>query len=1094
MMMLKQKTCQTCHTPALAGLHHCSTCLLTPVTLTKAWTASSQPTLTFHPGSRIGRFEILENLGAGGFSEVYSVDDSKSPNRPSIALKVMRMGLNSAEFLSRFEQEHLMLRRLEDPGIVKVYESGSTPDGRPYFVMDQIDGLRITDYCDSERLLLESRVELFIDVCRAVHHAHQKGIIHRDLKPDNILVTEQDGVSLPHVIDFGLAKAAESWNEASPTEPSDRWVTRIGVTMGTPGYISPEQADGREDTDTLSDVYSLGVVLYELVAQRPPWPHEIWKQIPHSKWSSHKRDNPPIKPSSHRSLYTHGRLIDDDLDTICHKAMANDRDQRYESVSQLATDLRYWLRGDPILAKPPSLSYRLRKLASRYRWQSATLLASLGACVLVAVFGVTLAIRERRYSAKLAIERSAAIDAKSLAAESRELAIRERTVAQHSAYASNIKLSTIQLEKGQPYLAQQIINETQASLRGWEWQYLQSLIPRPVLSIPSGLEGPVSVGVSQNRSYAVVSDGRSISRLDLKSAAKPTPCEFQRLFQHVAISDDGEFIAALMHQSSSSCIKVYQHKQPTSSNDVSLSEVWSFPVHGDSSLAWESGNGSPALIVVEGNGSEPAKWSVRKLSATQGDVLLKTDLKRWKLADKGLLVGKSLAIVRCSFDRLAVLRLSDLSIAGYVYGSPSSLIEDFEFNVDESRVVFAQSGTVFEAEWNQSGADVAKIKPNQNIPSLFEVDKQYGEIHRLNRTSENLWMAITDTHCIVQGKDAVLLPTKSETKFVSLLDGSYATILPHGDFEIRRELQAPKENQFTGRSVLPGPEGRRAVVSPSSEFCLYQTWLRQNVFKCSLLEESAPVAFVTPENPKLEWSRLPVFHPDGTAVVALSPKRSDRQKGSKLATLHWEGETAKSEPLPIVATPWSAAASPNGQRLFVGTMRGVVALDWSHLELEKEWPLENGPFVVMPTADNSGVFAIGIDHLVHRLRFDAEPISSDRIIEDGPGLIPAHSDYLQSEQVLAIHESSQVSIIALGDIHTKIDRIPVEASVTSIRFSADGKRLAIAMANRKIAIWDWKGKHRLLELSTRGTCSSMDFSQDGRWLVNTDYDPCLTVR
>ena len=1092
--MSKQETCKTCGSPAIAGMYYCSTCLLMPVSMSQGLSPTGQQSVTFQPGSRIDRFEILESLGVGGFSEVYSVCDCDSPNRPPIAIKVMRMGLNSDEFLSRFEQEHLILRRFEDPGIVRVFESGITEDGRPYFVMEQIDGLRITDYCASENLSLESRVELFIDVCRAVHHAHQKGIIHRDLKPANILVTYHDGVSVPCVIDFGLAKAVESWNESSQIKPSDAWVTGLGVTMGTPGYISPEQADGTEDTDTLSDAFSLGVVLYELVAQHPPWPHETWKRIPHSKWSDYKRDNAPAKPSSFGLLYTQARRIDDDLDTICRKALATDRDQRYESVSQLATDLRYWLRGDPILARPPSLAYRIRKLTSRYRWQSATLVASLCACLLAAVFGVTLALRERRYSAKLAIERSAAIEAKSLATESKELAIRERTVAQHSAYASSIHLATIQIANGQPYQAQQILNTTQSSLRGWEWSYLQSLVPRSVLSVSTGLEGPISVGVSQNRQFAVVSDARSISRIDLKSSAKPTPSAIQRNVQHIAISDDGQYIATLTHQSSSS-IKVYQTTQPDGRNDANpLTEVWSFPVHGDSSLAWESGSQSPSLIVVEGNGSEPAPWSVRRMRAATGEVLAKTEVKRWKLADKGLLVGRSFAIVRCSFDRLAVLRLSDFSIVGYIHGYPNNLIEDFEFNSDESRVAFSQGDTVFEAEWEQPEADVAMIEPNQSLRTLFEIDSQYGEIHRINRTSDNRWMAISDTHCIVEGEVPVPLPVKTETKLVSLLDGTYATILPHGDFEIRREIQDLVGNRFTSRTVLPEPEGRRVVISPSSEYCLYQTWARENVFQCSLVNDAYSVIQETPENSKLEWARLPAFHHDGSAIVATPSKQNDHHPSSELAILRRTDESVENKPLPIDSTPWSAAASPDGERLFVGTMRGVAAIDWQSCTLLKEWPLANGPFVVMPMVDNSGVFAIGKDHLVHQLQLGSERVVSNRIIGDGPGIVPANCDYCPNEQLLAISESSDVSIFALGEPHTKIERIPVEASVTSIRFSTDGKRLAIATSNRKIAIWDWRGKHRLIELTTRGTCSSMDFSRDGRWLVNTDYGPCLTIR
>ena len=1093
-MTTTKNTCKICDSPALSGKFYCSTCLLSPIAKPNTEQSSPVHSYTFQPGDQIDRFAIIGMLGVGGFSEVYSVTDSDSPNRSSLAIKVMRQGLNSNEFLSRFEQEHKILRRLEDPGIVRVFESGFTNDGRPYFVMEQIDGLRITDYCDTEKLSLESRVEIFVDVCRAVHHAHQKGIIHRDLKPANILVSYHDGALIPRVIDFGLAKALEFSSEPEQSVDSSVWVTQLGVAMGTPGYLSPEQADGTEDTDTLSDTYSLGVVLYELIAQSPPWPHDTWKRIPHSQWSRYKRENIAPKPSSRKWVYPAGKGIDDDLDTICGKALATDRDERYESVSQLATDLTYWLRGDPILAKSPSLTYRLRKLSARYRWQTATAVISLAACMLTAVLGVTIAIRERKNSMKFATERTAAIEAKSLANELREMAVQERTTAQHSAYASSIKLATMQIAYNQPYLAQQILTATESALRGWEWSYLRSQIPKPERTIPLGMDRPVSLGISHNRRYAVVSDGRTLSRLDLLSGTTSNPCEVTSLVHHLAISDDGQYIAALTHQKESS-IKVYRFEQvDTSIHSKCLSEIWSKPVHGDSSLAWEFGTESPALIIVEGNGPEPSLWSVQKLESTSGKLISKVGLKRWKLADKGLVVGKSHAIVRCCFDRLAVIRLSDFAIVGYVLGNDNSLIEDFEFNLDESRVVFAQARSVMEAQWDQPEADIIEIETNKNQKTLFTVGKKFGVVHRLNRASDNRWMAITDTHCMMERGDEILLPTKNETKCLSLLDGTYAAILPHGAFDIRRELLNLAGRKVKARTVSPDPEGRRAAVSPSSEFCIYQVWSRQNVFRCSLRNNSPPLAYETPENPKSEWTRLPVFHPDGTAIIGTLPTEVNGQEKSTLAALRWTEETDKAEPLPIHSPAWSAATSINGGELFVGTIQGVSMIDWPNRSLVKEWDLENGPFVVMPMNDHAGFFAMGVDHVVHRLLLTEDQPQSQRIMDGGPGVIPAHSDYFPDEQLLAIEESLQVGIFSLGREHKSVVKIPVEAAVTALRFSPDGKRLAVAMSNRKIAIWDWKGMHRLIDVTTRGTCSSIDFSRDGRWMVNTDFAPCLTIR
>ncbi|MFO0939575.1 MAG: hypothetical protein U0930_02290 [Pirellulales bacterium] len=825
----------------------------------------------------------------------------------------------------------------------------------------------------------------------------------------------------------------------------------------------------------------------------------FWKRIPHAKWSDHKRENTPLKPSSRAPLYSSGRHIDDDLDTICLKALAAERDRRYESVSQLATDLTYWLRGDPIQAKPPSLTYRLRKLANRYRWQSATLIVSLVACVVAALLGITLAIRERKHSTKLAIERSAAIDAKLMANELRELAIHERIVAQHSAYASSIRLATMQLESNQPYLAEQILNETQTSLRGWEWTYLHAQLPQAELSMATGLNRPTSLAISHNHNFAVVSDGHRLSRLDLQSAQHSMPYEVNGKVQRVAITDDGLFVAALIHEKAP-VVRVYQFQATdtfSSSPQLSalqLTEVWSLEVNRDSALAWEHGLRDPALIVMEGNGPKPEPWSLHKLKRASGESLCNTSLKRWKLSNKDLVVGKTLAIVRCSSDRLAVVRLSNLSIAGYIYGGPDNRIEDFEFNSAEDGVVYCRGRGMVESPWDQADKDVEELDPNQTINARLIVDKPFVEIYRLNRTSDDKWTAITDTHCIVEQSEAVLHPIKNESKTVSLLDGRYATILQHGLFEIRRELLESKSSRFSSRSVAPNPEGRRVVVHPSSEFCLYQNWSRENVYYCSLKDQSEPYGLATAGNRKVEWSRLPIFHPDGTAIIGTTPTQTEGNEKSELMALRWGEENSDPTPLPINSTAWSAAPSIDGKKLFVGTVQGVAVIDWSSRKRIQDWGLENGPFIVMPMSDNTGLFAMGVDHVVHQLNFESQQTRSSSIMEKAKGLKPADSDYFAEDHLLAISETPEVHIFRLGDSHQKIATIPVEAKATAIRFSPDGKRLAIAMSNRKIAIWDWLGMHRLLDLSTRGACSSMDFSRDGRWLVNTDFGPCLTIR
>ena len=348
-----------------------------------------------HP-ERIGPYRLLQVLGQGGMGLVY-VAEQTTPVRRRVALKVIRAGMDSREVVARFEAERQALAVMEHPNIAKVLDGGATDEGRPYFVMELVKGVPLTDYCDTSKLSTRDRLALFLQICSAVQHAHQKGVIHRDLKPSNILVMIQDGQAVPKVIDFGIAKAL-----AQPlTEKT--LVTDFGRPMGTPAYMSPEQAEmSGLDVDTRTDVYSLGVILYELLVGRLPMdPMEVGMPVFMARLA--QRETNPSMPSarlgtlgSAAKLVTSARRTDmkelrkelrGDLDWIIMKAMDPDRTRRYETANGLAMDIGRYLASEPIVARPPSTMYRLARFTRRNR---AAVIAS-GLVVAALVIGVTVA-------------------------------------------------------------------------------------------------------------------------------------------------------------------------------------------------------------------------------------------------------------------------------------------------------------------------------------------------------------------------------------------------------------------------------------------------------------------------------------------------------------------------------------------------------------------------------------------------------------------------------------------------------------------------------------------------------------------------------
>jgi WD40 repeat protein/serine/threonine protein kinase len=457
--------------------------------LTAERDAASSPSssLAEKPGDWVGRYKLLQQIGEGGCGVVYMAEQEE-PVRRRVALKVIKLGMDTRAVIARFEAERQALALMEHPNIACVLDAGATDAGRPFFVMELVRGLKIADFCDQGNVATHERLGLFIKVCQAIQHAHQKGIIHRDIKPSNILVTVNDGVAVPKVIDFGIAKATQG-------RLTDQTLfTAFEQFIGTPAYMSPEQAVLTSlDIDTRSDIYSLGVLLYELLTGRTPFDQKELLATGLEEMRRTIREKEPLRPSTRLTALLDSELttvarerrcepprllhfVRGDLDWIVMKCLEKDRGRRYETANGLAMDVQRFLANEPIVARPPSGLYRLQKSVRRNKFAFSAAGAVFGALILGLGLSTWQFLEKSRAEREQNRLRLAALQAETNEARLRNEAEAQELASRKRAYAADMNLlqqalATDDLARAQDLLNRQRPQPGQQDLRGWEWRY-----------------------------------------------------------------------------------------------------------------------------------------------------------------------------------------------------------------------------------------------------------------------------------------------------------------------------------------------------------------------------------------------------------------------------------------------------------------------------------------------------------------------------------------------------------------------------------------------------------------------------------------------
>jgi len=1000
-------------------------------------------------GNRIGRYKVLQKLGEGGCGVVY-LAEQKEPVQRKVALKVIKLGMDTRSVVARFKAEEQALARMDHPNIARVFDGGATEAGRPYFVMELVRGMKITEYCDQYELSTRERLELFVQVCQAVQHAHQKGIIHRDLKPSNILVTENGGSATPKVIDFGIAKATQG----SLTDQT--LFTAFEQFLGTPAYMSPEQSTiTTAGIDTRSDIYSLGVLLYELLTGTTPFDTKKLMAAGLDEMRRTISEKEPERPSTR--LSTMGKenlalraqyrklepprlihLVRGDLDWIVMKCLEKAPNQRYETVNGLAMDIKRYLSNEPVLARPPSHIYRFQKLVKRHRL-GFTAVGGITAALIVG-FGVSTWMYYQEREARAAVHRLL--------------------------YVADMNLAQQAWEQNNMRSLRQWLEDTQTSSeRGFEWYYWQRQCHLAWRTFRGHTNPVTSVAFSPDGKWIVTCSADTTARVwDVASGR-----ELLKFEQHtnkvtsVAISPDGRHIVT---GSTDQTARVWD---ATTGLQLAI-------LKGHTNEVMAVAFSPDGLRIATGSADNTARvWN-----AVSGNELL--SFKEHSAAVCSVSFSSvDQRIVTSSRDNRAIVWDATTGRSLFRLKAEDGWFRSVAFSPDGQRILTGGSDKrvmVWEPFRDRTWF-LPPVHSDQISSVAFSRDGQRIVTCSRDRTAKIWEMSSHEELLTLKGHTAWVRSAAFSPDGQSIVTASDDNTAMLWKVDPSRELLTLKGHTNGIGSVAFSPDGERVLTGSDDQQA--KLW---DVTTCRELR-----SFTNHITLKGELTLSVAFSPTGSRIVTGGEDQTGRvwevDNGRELFTLQghkfWIG---------------SVAFSPDGSRIVTGsgdnTAKVWNAIDGGLLLTLKEherriWSVAYSPDGLrIVTGSGDGTAKV----------WNAK--SGERLFT-----IRGHTDWVRSvafsPDSRRIVTGSADKTARVWDATTGVELVPSQlkghaAAVRSVAFSPDGRRIVTGSEDQTAKVWDAARGRELLTLKGHNSrVRSVAFSPDGLRIITGSQDQTAKV-